>query len=251
MTRLSWGDTGYRLYEAGVDRGVLYTTNNVGVVWNGLVSVNEDPSGAEVKDYFLDGIKYLSTSSSEQFGATIEAFTYPEEFENHDGTSHVSNGLYARQQIRPSFGFSYRTKIGNDLDGSDHGYKIHLVYNATAKPSSRNNRTLGDQLEPGLFSWEVTTRAAIIQGYRPTAHFVVDSTKTPALLLEKFENLIYGTDDEAAKLPTPEQLVGLFKSGVEDTGFIDGGQSTGYYSTIYDSGTIDQPQSVVYDGGSL
>lgn len=176
MTRLDWGATGERYYEVGVDKGVLYLGTDPGVPWNGLISVVEAPTGGEAKPYYLDGIKYLNKTTPEEFGATVEAYTYPEEFTQCDGSAYVGNGLYASQQNRRSFGLAYRTKVGNDVAGTEYAFKVHIIYDAMVSPSERTYSTITDDPEPFNFSWAVTTRPVVTElGLRPTSHFVIDS----------------------------------------------------------------------------
>ncbi len=212
MPRIAWDEVGQRYYEAGVDRGVLYVADLPGVSWNGLTSVSETPSGGEERSYYLDGIKHLSSSAAEEFVATIEAFTYPPEFEACDGSEEIFDGLFATQRPRKSFGLSYRTKIGNDVDGLEHGYKIHLVYNALAAPTNRGNSTIGDAIEPENFSWSISTRPITIPGYKPSSHFVIDSRRVDPLVLTDLENILYGSDVTTAHLPTQEELFNIFQA---------------------------------------
>jgi hypothetical protein len=209
MTRLNWDAVGERFYETGVDRGVLYVDNS-GFAWPGLISVNESPSGGEAKPYYIDGFKYLNIAAAEEFEATIEAFYSPPEFRPCDGKVAIHNGLFATQQPRKQFSFSYRTKIGNDTDGPDHGYKIHLVYGALAAPSERTNTTLSDSAEPGAYSWGITTRPPVIAGMRPTAHFIIDSRFTSEVVLVEIEALLYGSEAFSAQLPSVTELIEIF-----------------------------------------
>lgn len=209
MTQLLWDQVGERFYETGVDRGVLYL-DNAGFAWNGLISVQENSSGGDPQPYYVDGYKYANVAASEEFQATIEAFSAPKEFGVCDGVVEVYSGLFATQQRRRSFGLSYRTKIGNDVDGLDHGYKIHLVYNALAAPSERNNQTVKDTAEPTTLSWAITTRAPQVAALKPTAHFVIDSTKTDPSVLAELEDILYGTVSTDPVFPSPEELIELF-----------------------------------------
>lgn len=218
MPKLAWDEVGKRFYETGVDHGVLYLPNETGkytngVVWNGLVSVSESPSGAEANPQYADNIKYLNLYSVEEFGATIEAFTYPEEFEACDGSAEVAKGVYATQQTRKSFGLSYRTLIGNDLKGTDYGYKIHLVYGAMATPSEKARSTVNESPEAVTFSWELTTTPMDpkVAGFKPTAHIVVDSTKTVPAKLTALEDKLYGSATLSASLPTPDEVFTLMR----------------------------------------
>lgn len=212
MPRLDWSAVGQRFYEMGVDRGVLYVGSLPGVAWTGLISVNESPSGGEPRPYYIDGTKYINVASAEEFEATIEAFNSPPEFSPCDGSLSIANGLFATQQPRKPFGFSYRTRIGNDLDGPNHAYKIHIVYNALAAPSNRENRSLGGSVEPSTLNWSISTLPPSLVGYKPTAHFVVDSRKTPKNLLTTLEDILYGSATQAPRLPNAQELVDLFSS---------------------------------------
>ena len=215
MATLTWDATGSRLYETGVDHGVLYLLNTQGayangVAWNGLTAVTESPSGAEANPQYADNIKYLNLLSAEEFGCTIEAFTYPDAFAQCDGTASPSAGVSIGQQTRKTFGFSYRTKLGNDIDGSDHGYKLHLIYGALAAPSEKAYSTVNDSPEALTFSWDVTTTPVDVPGYKPTAQLTIDSTKVDALDLAALEELLYGTANTTAELPLPAEVIALF-----------------------------------------
>lgn len=226
MAKLVWDQTGERLYETGVDRGVLYPINSEGkytpgVAWNGLTGVTESPSGAEATDLYADNIKYLSMRSAETYGCTIEAYTYPEEFEQCDGSATLATGVTIGQQARKVFGFCYRTLIGNDVDGQDHGYKLHLVYGATASPSERAYATVNDSPEAITFSWEVTTTPVNVDGLKPTACITIDSTKADPDCLAALEEVLYGKDAGAegtpaavpARLPLPDEVKTLMTPG--------------------------------------
>lgn len=210
VPRLNWSAVGERFYEAGVDRGVLYVGELAGVPWPGLVSVSESPRGGEARPFYIDGFKYANVAASEEFEATISAFQSPPEFATCDGVSSVHNGLFATQQPRKPFGLSYRTKLGNDTEGVDFAYKIHLVYNALAAPSGRTNSTVGQQLQPNTLSWSITTLPPAISGLRPTAHFVIDSRNTPEALLADVEDILYGSEVSSARLPSVAELLGMF-----------------------------------------
>ncbi|WMI34457.1 major tail protein [Microbacterium phage Damascus] len=212
MTRLAWGAHGERFFETGTDRGVLYLTGAPGVPWNGLKAVNESPTGGEPRPYYLDGYKYLNVASAEEYAATLEAFSSPREFAVCDGTLGIHNGLFVTQQPRSQFGLSYRTLVGNDKDGDQHGYKIHLVYNALAAPSQRNNQTTGDGVNPLTLSWSITTQPPLLTGIKPTAHFVIDSRFTPRTLLATIEDILYGSIDGDPRMPSVQELSELFKS---------------------------------------
>lgn len=213
MAKITWGDPGERFFEVGVDRGVLYPLSGPGVPWTGLISVNETPSGSDEKPFYMDGIKYQNRIGTEEFSGTIEAYTYPEEFASCDGTAALSDGLFATQQYRQPFSFSYRTKIGNDTDGIDYGYKLHIVYNARATPSDRNNVSIRDQPEAITFSWGFSTLPVEIAGIKPTAHLVVDSTKTDPFVLQAVEDLLYGSSDSDPSLPLPSDLLEIYMAG--------------------------------------
>lgn len=208
MTRLSWGNAGERTYETGVDRGVLYL--ETAVPWNGLVSVNENPSGGNPQPYYFDGVKYMNIAEAEEFEATIDAFSSPPEFSRCDGTRAVANGLFLTQQPRKSFGLAYRTLIGNDVQGLNHGYKIHLVYNALAGPANRDHSSLSDDVDPLILSWGITTRAPVVSGHKPTAHLIVDSTKTHPVLLSEIEEILYGSENVQPRLIPVSEIVSRF-----------------------------------------
>ena len=223
MAKLEWDKTGERLYETGTDRGVLYVASNgtypTGVAWNGLTGVDENPSGAEANAQYADNIKYLELRSAEDFGATVTAYTYPDEFEQCDGSAEPTEGMYIGQQARKMFGMSYRTKIGNDTDGDEHGYYIHLIYGATASPSQRSYKTINDSPEPIEFSWEVTTTPVNITGYKPVAHVRINSTKADPEKLAFLESVLYGSNGEGnaegrtASLPLPDAVKTILTTG--------------------------------------
>lgn len=209
MARLEWNTPGNRLYEAGIDRGVLYIEGQAGVAWSGLTSVEMAPTGGGSKSYYLDGNKYLLASAAEEFGATINAFTYPEQFAVCDGSSQPRPGLRLTQQRRKTFGFSYRTMVGSDQDG-DLGYKIHLVYNALAEPSQRTYSAISDSVEPIEFSWSITTKPPIVAGYKRTAHIEIDSRTTDIQVLELIESALYGDNENTARLPSFAEIVEMY-----------------------------------------
>jgi hypothetical protein len=214
MAELVWDQIGTRYYETGVDHGVLYVPDGTGdyttgVAWNGLISVSESPSGAEPSPQYADNIKYLNLMSLENFAATIEAFTYPDEFAEFDGMNSPVAGVLVGQQNRGTFGLSYRTVMGNDVDGTDYGYKIHLVYGCQASASEKAYTTINDSPEAMTFSWEVTTTPAPVTGLRPTALIVVDSTVVTAPELALLEAQLYGTAIITANLPTPDEVIAL------------------------------------------
>jgi hypothetical protein len=215
MAPLTWDEVGDRLYEVGVDHGVLYLPDaagiyNTGFAWNGLTTVTESPSGAESNPQYADNIKYLNLYSVEEFGGTIEAFTYPDEFAECDGTFVPSEGVAVGQQARKQFGLSYRTKVGNDIEGSDFGYKLHLVYGCTAAPSEKAYATINDSPEAISFSWEVTSIPVPVADHKPTSLIVIDSTAVDAADLTALEALLYGTGAIEAALPTPDAVIALF-----------------------------------------
>ena len=214
MSKLVWDQTGERIYETGVKNGVLYIqgvggTYDKGVAWNGLTAVTESPSGAEASPLYADDIKYLNLMSNEEFGATIEAYTYPEEFAECDGSASIAKGVYIGQQARKTFGLSYRTVIGNDVDSNDYGYKLHLIYGALAAPSEKAYATINDSPEAITFSWEVTTTPVNVKGFKPTASVTIDSTKVEAEKLAALEAILYGTEEKEARLPLPDEIATL------------------------------------------
>lgn len=213
MSKIVWDAIGERFYETGVDHGVLYLQSNgdypKGVAWNGLVSVAEKPTGAEQNAQYADNIKYLNLTSAEEFGATIEAFTYPEEFGRCDGTAIVS-GVQLAQQRRETFGLSYRTKVGNDTLGTDFAYKLHLVYGAQASVSERSYSTINDSPEAITFSWELTTTSVPVSNFKPTSLLTIQSNKVDATKLKSLEDILYGTDGTNPRLPLPDEVIALF-----------------------------------------
>lgn len=209
--KITWDEVGERLYETGVKKGVLYPQVEgaypKGVAWNGLTAVTESPSGAEATPLYADDIKYLNLFSAEEFGATIEAYTYPTEFEECDGSASIATGVSIGQQTRKSFGLAYTTTVGNDTEGNDHGYKLHLIYGAKASPSEKAFATINDSPEAITFSWEVTTTPVNVTGFKPTASVVIDSTKVDAEKLAALEAILYGNDETEARLPLPDEIV--------------------------------------------
>lgn len=215
MPALVWDTIGERFYETGVDHGVLYIPDATGVyatgvAWNGLTTVTESPSGAEPTAQYADNIKYLNLFSAEEFGCTIEAFTYPDEFAAFDGLVSPEVGVSVGQQVRKIFGLSYRTRVGNDLEGEDHGYKLHLVYGCQASPSEKAYNTINDSPEAITFSWEVSTTPVPVTGLRPTSLIVIDSRLVGAADLTAFELILYGDTASAAKLPSPDEVIEAF-----------------------------------------
>lgn len=222
MSKIIWDNSGDRLYETGVNNAVLYTQTNGaytnGVAWNGITAITESPSGAEASPLYADNIKYLNLMSAEEFGATIEAYTYPNEFAECDGTAELADGVSIGQQKRSTFGLSYKTTVGNDIDGSDHGYKLHLIYGALAAPSEKAYATINDSPEAITFSWEVSTTPVNVTGKKPTASLTIDSTKADATKLAALEVILYGknptteggTDGTEPRLPLPDEIATLF-----------------------------------------
>ena len=218
MSKLVWDQTGERYYETGVKMGVLYPqsasgTYPKGVVWNGLTAVTESPSGAEATPLYADDVKYLNLYSAEEFGATTEAYTYPDEFAECDGSAEVATGVTIGQQNRKAFGLCYRTTIGNDTDGNDHGYKLHIIYGAMASPSEKAYATINDSPEAITFSWEITTTPVSVSGFKPTASVTIDSTKVDGAKLKQLEAILYGDNGSSstsdARLPLPDEIVTL------------------------------------------
>ena len=216
MAKIVWDQSGQRLYETGVKMGVLYVqdasgTYPKGVAWNGLTAVNETPSGAEATPLYADDIKYLNLRSAEDFGATIEAYMYPEEFEQCDGSAELAPGVKIGQQARNAFGLCYRTVLGNDIAGNDYGYKLHIIYGATAAPSEKSYATINDSPEAITFSWEVNCTPVEVEGFKPTASLVIDSTKVDAEKLAALEAKLYGGESSEAMLPLPAEIAEMFK----------------------------------------
>lgn len=216
MAKLVWDKTGERLYETGIKQGVLYVQEAgeypKGVAWNGLTAVTESPSGAEATPLYADDIKYLNLMSAEEFGATIEAYTYPDEFAACDGSASLAPGVTIGQQPRKTFGLCYRTTVGNDTEGNKHGYKLHLVYGAMAAPSEKAYATINDSPEAITFSWELTTTPVTVEGFEPTAHLEIDSTAVEAGKLIALEAILYGSESEEARLPLPNEIATLMGS---------------------------------------
>lgn len=217
MAKIEWDKTGEHIYETGVDHGVLYDLDNDGkykngVAWNGLTSVNESPSGAESTGIYADNIKYLNLISAEEFGITIEAYYYPDKFAECDGSAQAVKGVMLGQQSRKTFGFSYRTRVGNDIDNDSHGYKLHLVYGCLASPSERSYGTVNDSPEAITFSWEVKTTPVNVIGYKPTALITIDSTEVDETKLMEFEKILYGDDADEPRMPLPDEVISLLTS---------------------------------------
>lgn len=215
MAKLVWDNTGEKLYETGVDHGVLYVQDESGkypngVVWNGLTAVTESPSGAEATPLYADNIKYLNLMSTEEFGATIEAYTYPDEFAECDGSASLVEGVMIGQQKRKTFGMCYRTTLGNDVLSNSYGYKLHIIYGALAAPSEKSYTTINDSPEAITFSWEVSTTPVPVTGHQPTASIVIDSTKVAAEKLAALEAKLYGGESTEAELPLPDEIAAIF-----------------------------------------
>lgn len=213
--KLVWDNTGERFYETGVKNGVLYKQDSTGaypkgVAWNGLTAVTESPSGAEATPLYADDIKYLNLMSAEEFGATVEAYTYPDEFAECDGSAALAEGVMIGQQKRKAFGMAYKTTLGNDVDGNEYGYKLHLIYGALAAPSEKAYATINDSPEAITFSWELTTTPVNVTGHKPTASLVIDSTKADADKLAQLEAILFGSESEEARLPLPDEIAEIF-----------------------------------------
>ena len=226
MAKVKWDQTGERLYETGVDRGVVYPQASngsypKGAGWNGLTAVTESPSGAEPTPLWANNHKYLTLMSAEEFGATIEAYTYPDEFAECDGSAELTKGVRIGQQKRKAFGFTYRTKIGNDVDGESYGYKLHLVYGALAAPSEKNRQTINEDPEATTMSWEISTTPVEVDGFEPTSHLEIDSTTADPEKLAALETILYGKDPTTLegpdgvdpRLPLPDEVATLMGAG--------------------------------------
>lgn len=213
MSKIIFDNTGEKIYETGVDHCVLYVrdgnTYQTGVAWNGITAINENPSGAEATPIYADNIKYLNIVSGEDFGATIEAYTYPDEFTECDGSAEIIAGVKIGQQTRKPFALCYRTLIGNDVAGTGHGYKLHFIYNAQAAVSAKNYKTINESPEAMSFSWEISTTPEVVEGFKPTATVTVDSTKVDATKLKALEDKIYGAENSEPTMPTISEIVSL------------------------------------------
>lgn len=219
MSKLVWDKTGERLYETGVKQGVLYPqaaggTYPKGVAWNGLTNITESPSGAEATALYADDIKYLNLVSAEELGGTIEAYTYPDEFAECDGSVALTEGVFIGQQDRKTFGLCYRTTLGNDVDSNGHGYKLHLIYGALAAPSEKAYATINDSPEAITFSWEFKTTPVNVTDHKPTASLILDSTKVSETKMAALEKVLYGDNDAEARLPLPDEVVQILTSAV-------------------------------------
>ena len=221
--RLKWDQTGEKTYETGVSNGVLYPQKSDGsydhgVAWNGLSSVNESPSGAEPTKIYADNIAYLTLISAEEFGATVEAYTYPDEFAECDGSAEVADGVTVGQQDRKPFGMAYKTIVGNDTEKNAHGYKLHVIYGATAAPSEKSYGTVNDSPEAITFSWELSTTPVEVADYNPTASITIDSTKADKEKLKALEDILFGSEESEARLPLPDEIITLMKKDVQAAG---------------------------------
>lgn len=216
MSKITWDKSGERYYETGVKKGVLYVMDKGaygnGVAWNGLTAVTESPSGAEASPMYADDIKYLNLYSAEEFAATVEAYTYPDEFAECDGSAEIAPGVTIGQQKRKTFGLAYSTILGNDTDGNDYGYKIHLIYGANAAPSEKAYATVNDSPEAITFSWELSTTPVEVEGFKPTASLTIDSTKTTPEKMKAIEDILYGTESIEPRLPLPSEIAELLKA---------------------------------------
>lgn len=219
MSKLVWDQTGEKLYETGVKNCVLFVQDNgaypEGVAWNGITAVTESPSGAEATPLYADDIKYLNLISTEEFGATIEAYMYPDEFMECDGSAALAEGVYIGQQSRKAFGLAYKTTLGNDVANNEYGYKLHIIYGALAAPSEKAYATINDSPEAITFSWEVTTTPVEVTGHKPTASIVIDSTKVGAKALKALEDKLFGSDEGKAQLPLPNEILTIINTNAE------------------------------------
>ena len=216
MARLIWDEVGQRFFETGVKNGVLYVQDDDGsykngVVWNGLTAVTESPSGAEETPLYADDVKYLTLRSAEEFGATVEAYTYPEEFEQCDGSASIANGVTIGQQARRAFGLCYRTSVGNDIQGQNFSYKLHLIYGCTVAPSEKSYSTINDNPEAITFSWELSTVPVPVDGFSPTASLVIDASKVDEGKMQQLEDALFGNESSEATLLLPNQIMELIK----------------------------------------
>lgn len=217
--KLVWDKTGERFYETGVKNCALYVQDSTGaypkgVAWNGITAITESPSGAEASPIYADDIKYLNLISAEEFGATIEAYTYPDEFAQCDGSAEIATGITIGQQVRKAFGIAYKTTLGNDIDGNELGYKLHIIYGCKAAPSEKAYATINDSPEAITFSWEISTTPVNIEGFKPTANITIDSTKIEADKLAALEAVLFGSNDKEARLPLPDEIITIIGTTV-------------------------------------
>lgn len=245
--KLQWDKVGERRFETGVDRGVLYIDDE-GYAWSGLLAVKESNNGGELKSHYVDGVRFANRLSLNEYEATIDAFTYPEAFGVCDGTKSLGNGLFVSNQRRKQFGFSYRTRIGNDLQGLDYGYKLHVVYNALAQPTDREYQSVSDSVEPFVFSWKIVTKPPVLN-FVPTAHFIIDSRTTPDAILSEIESILYGTEMALPRLPSAGELVSLFQNFA--TVQYDAGDPDDIaFTTIDGAGAVRTDANTTLDGGT-
>lgn len=253
--KLKWDEQGKRFYETGVENGVLYPFVDgkypKGVAWNGLTSVNESPTGAEPTALYADNIKYLNLLSTEELEGSIEAYTYPDEFEACQGNVNLAAGVTVGQQSHQMFGLSYKTLVGNDTDGSSHGYKLHLIYGCLAQPSEKGYETVNDSPEAITFSWEFSTTPVEVPGNKPTAILTIDSTKISKKALAKIEEVLYGTEKEDARLPLPEEIISIIKEAEkdEDKGVGNGGTGNENEENVEEGGTGNENEEGGEEGG--
>lgn len=217
--KLVWDKTGERFYETGVKNCALYVQDSTGaypkgVAWNGITAITESPSGAEASPIYADDIKYLNLISAEEFGATIEAYTYPDEFAQCDGSAEIATGITIGQQVRKAFGIAYKTTLGNDIEGNELGYKLHIIYGCKAAPSEKAYATINDSPEAITFSWEISTTPVNIEGFKPTANITIDSTKIEADKLAALEAVLFGSNDKEARLPLPDEIITIIGTTV-------------------------------------
>ena len=222
MSKIVWDQVGERFYETGIDHGVLYPqsvggTYDSGVAWNGLTSVSESPSGAEPTDLYADNIKYISIRSAETFGATVEAYTYPDEFAVLDGSAALTDGVIIGQQTRKAFGLCYRTRVGNDIQFENYGYKLHLIYGCSVSPSEKSYQTINDSPEAITFSWEMTTTPVTVTGYQPTASLIIDAKTVGSTAMTAIEDVLYGTASAEPRLPLPDEVLSIIQNADSDS----------------------------------
>lgn len=245
MARVDWGSAGERFFELGIDQGVLYVGENPGVPWNGITNVDESPTGGEPRPFFVDGVKFVNTLAPESFEATLSAYYSPVEFDVCDGAWYLRDGIYATQQAREPFGLTYRTKVGNDINAENHGYKIHLVYNAQAEPTSRSYATVTDSIGIDPLSWHLTTSPILLGETRLISHIVVNSLTLNPGALKELEDILYGTETTIPRLPYPHELLDLIDTPLG----IDAGHVSTVQTLGLDGGVIPVQQTEFIDGG--
>ena len=258
MSRLVWGNPGTRLIETGIDRAVLYVDGRDPVVWHGITEIREQPTGGKARPYYIDGVKYQNVSKIEEFAGTISAFYSPEAFDECDGSLELSQGVLAGQQLRRAFGMSFRTGVGNDTEDLSHGYKLHIVYNALARPTTRSNKTHSSSSDVDPFSWSFTTKPVPFPGLLPTSHIWFDTTKIDPWVLAHIEDVLYGTETTDPRLPYPEEILDilLLLEGIVVTDLGDGEFSVegpeGVVISLDGEGfSIDWPTAVNHDSLSF